>query len=156
MVKRGSLRWDEATLQDHAARQQRWARDDQRAKADAGAARAAAQPDAASSPTTIIPRERDVLQAVLAALRAHPRVAWVERMNVGAFKNANGQFVRVGFVGCADILGQLRDGRFLAVEVKRPGSKPTHEQVEFLGRVHRGNGVAFVAWSADDARKALV
>jgi len=102
-----------------------------------------------------VPLERAVLKAVLAALRAHPRVAFVERMNSGAYKSAAGHYVRYGFVGCPDIIGMLKDGRFLAVEVKRPGGNPTGDQVEFLGVVARWHGVAFVAWSADDVARAL-
>ena len=104
---------------------------------------------------TPAPLERDVLKAVLAALRAHPRVAFVERINSGAYKSAAGHYVRFGFVGCPDILGMLKDGRFLAIEVKRPGGNPTGDQVEFLGVVARWHGVAFVAWSADDVARAL-
>jgi len=101
------------------------------------------------------PLERDVLKAVLAALRTHPRVAFVERMNSGAYKSAAGHYVRYGFVGCPDIIGMLRDGRFLAVEVKRPGGNPTGDQVEFLGVVARWHGVAFVAWGESDVARAL-
>lgn len=102
-----------------------------------------------------IPLERDVLAGVLKALALHRRVAWAHRMNVGAFTNGAGQFVRVGFVGCPDIIGQLVTGEFLAVECKRPGGKPTADQAAFLGRVQRAGGVAFVAWAVDDVARGL-
>jgi len=98
--------------------------------------------------------ERDVLKDVLGAVTYHPRVAWAERMNSGVMQQG-GRYVRFGFVGCPDIIGQLRDGRFLAVEVKRVGKDPTEKQHEFLGLVHRNTGLAFVARSAADARNAL-
>jgi hypothetical protein len=99
--------------------------------------------------------ERDVLATVLAALQAHPRVAMVHRMNSGAYKTATGQFVRFGFPGCSDLIGMLRDGRFLAVECKRKGKSATEAQLSFLRVVDDFGGMAFVAWSADDVRKAL-
>ncbi len=61
--------------------------------------------------------EADVLKAVLATLEMHPKVAWVARMNSGAFE-VEGRFVKAGFKGCSDILGMLKGGRLLAVECK--------------------------------------
>lgn len=100
--------------------------------------------------------ERDVLSSVLEYLGTQKRrVAWFRRMNVGGFYNASGQFVRAGFVGCSDIIGQMLDGRFLAVECKRPGKLPTPEQWEFLSMVNRNRGVAIVAASIDDVRRVI-
>jgi hypothetical protein len=50
--------------------------------------------------------EAGALREVLQALNAHPDVAWVERMNSGAAKIGN-RFVRFGWKGCPDVLGQL-------------------------------------------------
>ena len=104
---------------------------------------------------TAKPLERTVLRAVLSALAIHPSVAWAVRMNVGAFNNGAGNYVRVGFVGCADVIGQLRDGRFLAVEVKRPGGKVTDDQAAFLARVTKYGGVGFVAFGVDDVMRQV-
>jgi len=99
--------------------------------------------------------ERDVLSAVLEFLPLCKNVAWFARMNVGAMRNETGQYVRFGFTGCSDIIGQMRDGRFLAIECKRPGKNATPEQWQFLCTVNRNGGVGFVACSVDDVRKAL-
>lgn len=58
--------------------------------------------------------------------------------------------------GCSDILGQMKDGRLLAVEVKRPGwSGPTdareHAQAAFLEKVRRFGGVAGFVRSPEEA-----
>jgi hypothetical protein len=98
--------------------------------------------------------ESDVLPAVLGALHVHPRVAWVHRFNSGVM-DIDGRNVRFAFKGCSDILGQLKDGRFLAVEVKRPGGMPTPDQAQFLARVVANGGVAFVARGVDDVMAAL-
>jgi hypothetical protein len=106
------------------------------------------------------PTEAAVLDAVRCSLRLHPAVAWVERINTGAAmvgEGARRRFVRFGFKGCADLIGQLRDGRFLAVETKRPSNRngATEEQMAFLCRVRNGGGIAFVAWSVDEAWKQI-
>jgi hypothetical protein len=105
------------------------------------------------------PSEAQVMRAVLQALAMHPRVAWAHRMNSGAGKvqRAGGvsQFMRWGFPGCPDVLGQLRDGRTLACEVKKPSGKTSPEQEAFLKCVRANGGVALVARSVDDVMEAL-
>jgi hypothetical protein len=105
------------------------------------------------------PKESDVLSAVLTALAMHPRVAWAHRFNTAAGKlvRASGasQWMRFGFPGCPDVLGQLRDGRALAVEVKRPSGKETPAQRAFLDCVKANGGVAVTARSVDDLLEAL-
>lgn len=105
------------------------------------------------------PLERDIQSAILQFLRAHPKVAWIARMNTGGMHRDDDEgrtrYIPFAFVGCSDILGQLKDGRFLAVEVKRPGNGPTPEQTAFLETVCRHNGVGFVARSVDDAQSWL-
>jgi hypothetical protein len=98
--------------------------------------------------------ESQVLPAVLEALRIHPRVAWVDRMNVGGHE-IDGRYIRFGLPGMADITGQMKDGRRLEVEVKRPGGKPTLEQVAYLALINRHHGVAFVATGVDDVMREL-
>jgi hypothetical protein len=96
------------------------------------------------------PVEAAVQKDVLAALDAHPAVAWVARMNVVRKGHIQG-----GFVGLSDIIGQLHTGQFLAIEVKRRWTNPTQAQIEFLGRVERSGGVAFVARGGADVWRAL-
>jgi hypothetical protein len=168
-VKRGSLRFSEEQFRDEAAKRDRWKAattpvgvgavlENSVTKAGAAAretADALGHPGAfRTTPAPIEIPERDVLKEVLGALTYHPRVAWARRMNSGAAQ-IGGRWVKFGFEGCPDIIGMLRDGRTLCVEVKRAGKNPTQEQVEFLGLVHRNNGLAFVARSAADARNAL-
>jgi hypothetical protein len=106
------------------------------------------------------PPERIVLASVLEALSFHPKVAWAVRMNSGAGKLAyrdgsTSQWMRFGFQGMSDVLGQTTDGRFLAVEVKRPSGRVRPEQAAFLGRVRAAGGVGFVARSPDDVWEEL-
>ena len=98
--------------------------------------------------------EAAALVEVLKALRAHPAVAWVERMNSGAAR-MGARFVRFGWPGCPDVLGQLRDGRLLGVEVKAPTGKLRPEQSVFLERIRGAGGVAFVARDCRDVLREL-
>ncbi len=105
----------------------------------------------ATSPTK---RKNDQPEAValievLKALRAHPAVVWCERMNSGAARVGN-RFIRFGWPGCPDVLGQLKDGRLLGVEVKGPTGKLSSEQAVFLERIRGAGGVAFVARNCRD------
>ena len=112
-----------------------------------------------------VPLEKDVQTSILHLLARHPKVAWASRFNSGAawLKAKGGRERPVKFNtcdGCSDILGQMRDGRFLAIEVKRPGwkkPKDQHEfeQEDFLRRVTQNRGVAFFATSPQEVADML-
>lgn len=99
-------------------------------------------------------QEAAALIEVMKALKTHPAVSWCERMNSGAAR-IGARFVRFGFVGCPDVLGQLRDGRLLGVEVKAPKGKLRPEQSIFLDRIRGAGGVAFVARDLRDVLREL-
>jgi len=98
--------------------------------------------------------EAAALKEILLALTAHPAVAWCERMNSGAVRIGK-RFVRFGWKGCPDVLGQLKDGRLLGVEVKAAKGKLRPEQAVFLERIRRAGGVAFVARDCRDVMREL-
>jgi predicted oxidoreductase len=98
--------------------------------------------------------EAAALVEVLKALRAHPLVAWAERQNSGAAKVGN-RFIRFGWTGCPDVLGQLHDGRFLGVEVKATKGRASPEQVAFLERIRGAGGVGFIARDLRDVLREL-
>lgn len=102
----------------------------------------------------LAPTEHQTQAAILRYLAISPRVAWAERMNTGAIKipvaNGRDRFLRFGFPGCPDILGQLTDGRLLAIEVKSPTGRATEAQGAFLALVAKNKGVSLIARSVDD------
>ncbi|MDD5001773.1 MAG: VRR-NUC domain-containing protein [Thiomonas arsenitoxydans] len=98
--------------------------------------------------------EAAALVEVLMALRASPLVAWVERMNTGAARVGN-RFIKFGFTGCPDVLGQLTDGRLLGVEVKAPKGKLRPEQAFMLARINEAGGLGFIARNCRDVFAAL-
>lgn len=122
------------------------------------------------------PKEREIQRAILDYLALVPGVsAW--RNNTGAmFGEHKGKrwAVRFGAPGISDILGWRtvkdfthqgcchktdaalpRVAHFLAIEVKRPGTYPTPAQAAFLETVKAAGGIAIVARSVEDVRRAL-
>lgn len=98
--------------------------------------------------------ERDIQKSVLELLERHPKVAWAKRMNSGSVL-AHGTRIRFGFQGCPDILGQMRDGRILGVEVKRKGEGPNLAQQNQIALMQRANGVAGIVRSIEDLQALL-
>lgn len=99
------------------------------------------------------PRERDIQKAILTYLKLAGVVAI--RTNSGATKIGD-RFIRFNSApGCTDIIACLPDGRFAAIEVKRPGNKPTPEQISFMESIQHCHGYAWVVQSVDDIRSLL-
>lgn len=87
-------------------------------------------------------KEADITKAIRKVLKE--AVIW-------HFKHWGGP---MSLPGIADILG-IYEGKFLAIEVKRPGLSPTEKQSKFLDAVNRAGGIGFVAHSVDDVVREL-
>ena len=72
-----------------------------------------------------------------------------------AYSPRPGQFIRSGERGTADIIGILKGGRFLGIEVKREGKNPTPEQLRWGEKVTKAGGLYLVAHSVDEVKQAL-
>lgn len=100
--------------------------------------------------------ESDIQRSILDWLRQHKILCW--RNNSGAFvlegKTGRRSF-RTGGKGASDIIGCLPDGRFLAIEVKRPRGRLTDDQVQFIADVLRNAGAALVARSVQDVGRKI-
>lgn len=77
--------------------------------------------------------------------------------NVGIFRQDTKKYIPLPFgeKGISDIIGCLPNGRFLAIEVKAPGGKPTFEQKGFIERVSYMGGIGMVAYSIDEVEGRL-
>ena len=60
----------------------------------------------------------------------------------------------MGRVGCPDFIICWR-GRFIAIEVKRPGNVPTRAQVRQLELIRKAGGIAVVVHSVAEALAVL-
>ena len=70
-----------------------------------------------------------------------------------------GRPLKFGVEGGGDIIGVLPGGRFLSIEVKRPGGSTTkkraEKQREFLNTVNESGGLAITARSVEEVMEAL-
>lgn len=102
-------------------------------------------------------RETNIQQAIRLAAVKH--ACFLLRNNVGMLQDKHGQYVRYGLsVGSSDLIGwTIRDGKaiFTAVEVKRPGKRPTKEQAAFLKAVKDAGGIALVAHSVEEFEEGM-
>ena len=102
------------------------------------------------------PTESQILKAIMSLLKRHPRVAQVWRQNSGTFQERNRdgsvRYIRANTQrGMSDIMGILKDGRTLAIEVKSRTGRMRPGQEEFLQTIRSAGGVAGVCRSVDDA-----
>lgn len=100
-------------------------------------------------------REVDIQQSIRLALGLEPGlILW--RNNIGVARNEGSRPVQygVGGKGGSDLIGVL-NGRFIALEVKKPGGRVSPEQLEFLECVRSVGGFAAVVHSVDEARAAI-
>ena len=98
--------------------------------------------------------ESEIVKAILEYLHWKGFYCW--RQNQGAIPLPNGGFRRfVGLRGVADILCVLPGGRFLAIEVKRPGGKPSPDQRQFLEKVNELGGVGIWCSSVEELENDL-
>ena len=81
--------------------------------------------------------EAEITRAIRALLKAFNIFHWKQLGTLGMPQ------------GISDIIGIYR-GRFLAIEVKRPGNKLSDKQAQFLRSVSASGGIAMVAYSVDD------
>jgi len=59
--------------------------------------------------------------------------------------------------GAPDIVGIVPDGsgRFLGIEIKKPGGKLSPDQIVFLDNIWKAGGIPIVAYSLEDVIRAL-
>ena len=83
----------------------------------------------------------------------------IQRINTGSFQIGAGQnrrYIKTAEAGTCDFEGYDNQGRFLAIECKRPsGGRLSPEQRERIEDINAKGGVAFVAHSGEEALQKL-
>lgn len=83
----------------------------------------------------------------------------LQRINTGCFTIGTGRnkrWVRTAEAGTLDFEGYDNNGRFCAIECKRPsGGRLSPAQAERIADINRKGGVAFVAHSGEEALQKL-
>lgn len=87
--------------------------------------------------------EKEIVAAVLRLLKGHPHCY--------AWKEHGGMY---GTAGIPDVIACV-NGRFVALEVKRPGNKPTPLQRATLEQIQKAGGLAAVVTSKAEAEAVL-
>lgn len=132
------------------------------------AAKTAQRPFRLSAPR---PKEADLQAQIVDYLRAQQtrgRIVWFARCNGGAVhsvRQGRRSYTRFYALylrgaepasrGMADLHGMLLDGRYFALEVKRPGERATPEQQTFLAAVRAGGGIAAVVRGFEEVANVL-
>lgn len=92
-------------------------------------------------------KEGDLVKDCLRWLRSVGCMVW--KQNQGGMTgthNGKTRFTRFAHVdGISDIIGISPSGRFIGVECKQPGKKPTAKQHAFLTAIAANGGLAIVA-----------
>lgn len=103
------------------------------------------------------PLEKEIQKTMLEWLTYQPST-FVWRQNSGAMytdsKTGRHGFKTASVDGISDIMGVYK-GYPLAIEVKRPGEKPTEYQMDFLTKFAKAGGIAMVASSLEEMIKDL-
>ena len=110
--------------------------------------------------TTAGPREKELMDRIQLTIGGR-RGFRLWRNNVGAAKVFRGPGMPPGFIsfglcpGSSDLIGMMPGGRFLAIEVKRPGEAQTEDQLKFEAAVCECGGLYILATSVEEAVAAV-
>ena len=89
--------------------------------------------------------EQDIQKNIIDFLEKNDFLA-IKHNNMGIYARA----------GVPDILACSNQGKFIGIEVKRPGEKPKPIQQAFLDAINNLNGVAFSAVSVEEVKNKLI
>jgi hypothetical protein len=93
--------------------------------------------------------EKDIQSAVLQFLRLNKYCVWKQN-SAGIYNKNTGHYIPTTMPGIADIIGIDPKGRFVAVEVKRPGGRLSDLQVGFQRMICASNGLYACVHSIDE------
>jgi len=100
--------------------------------------------------------EQNIQKEIFDYLKSKNFIVFKHR-NVGIFVQKTGKYIPLptGEHGISDVIGCSPSGRFIAVEVKKKGGKPSDHQIEFLRRIKASGGIAILAYSLDEVRAVI-
>lgn len=97
--------------------------------------------------------EAQILQECRIEASACGAIIW--RNNTGKFQDKTGRWVQFGLcVGSSDLIG-IYKGRFLALEIKKPGGAVRPEQKQFIDMVNKAGGIGAIIYDADEIETLL-
>lgn len=97
--------------------------------------------------------EKDIQAAIIQYLEI--KRIFHYRNNTGAFVRPDTKsFYRFGVPGAPDVICVI-NGKFIGIEVKRPGGKQSAHQQGFQASLEQAGGIYILAYSLDDVIQAL-
>lgn len=86
-------------------------------------------------------------------------VGFFRKVHTVGIPNGRGSRRKNASAGMSDIIGLLKGGRFMAVEVKKPGKgkpKPEAKQAAYLAGVNDAGGIGICVNTLDAVRRAVL
>ena len=99
--------------------------------------------------------EQEIQKTIIDYLRIKKYVVFKHHSTGFTVREGRVAAFRYSEKGISDIIACSPKGTFVAIEIKRPGKKPTQEQLDFIAQVSTNSGIAFVAHSLDDVLVTL-
>lgn len=101
-------------------------------------------------------KESDIQKAIIDYLKLKKYVVFKHR-NVGIYKKDSDRYIPLpkSELGISDIIGCSPSGKFLAIEVKKPGGKATDDQIKFIKSIVDNGGIGMIAYSIDDVMSKI-
>lgn len=99
----------------------------------------------------VVLTETEIQSQILDYLKLRRIFAWRNNTRV---VRIGGRLVRFGAPGSPDIIGVV-NGRFLAIEVKKPGKSPTEEQERFMQELTMNGAIVIVASCVEDVDREI-
>ena len=93
--------------------------------------------------------ETEIQKQILDYLKTTGVKAWRANSGKGRYN------VYLSPAGTPDIIGYLPSGKFLGIEVKKPGEKPIEKQVEWMEAAAGSGCIIIVAHCLDDVIRSL-
>ncbi len=100
-------------------------------------------------------KEQDIQKSIIDYLRLKKYVIIKHHSTGFTVREGKSVAFRYGEKGVSDLIACAPWMQFWAIEVKRKYGKPTEDQLDFIARVNKNGGVAFVAYSIDDVIKKV-
>lgn len=91
---------------------------------------------------------------LLMAGQKYPDTVRLWRNNTGALKDQTGRLIKFGCPGSPDLIGILRPGKFLGVEVKDK-SRQSDQQKNFQSMVELMGGIYLLVHSVEEAEQGI-
>jgi hypothetical protein len=101
-----------------------------------------------------MPKESEIQKAILDYLRLVCKIFCYKNNTTGIYKKSTNSYIPSQSVGCPDITAII-NGKYIGIEVKRPGGKVSPEQLKFGEYIKEAGGEYWVVYSVEDCEEQI-